>query len=107
MEIENVNIEIIEVIEKIFYAKLFTENQEVHVDNSSFAGNDAPNILIKTLKWFSTQSTGTKYLRWEGESDSTIWILNKKEDIFNIEIWLGGISMGMFFEGEEVLRDKK
>ena len=37
-----------------------------------------------------------------------IWILNKKEDEFNIEIWLGlgKLSLIMFYEGEEVLKDK-
>ena len=107
MNIENINIEIQCVVEKCFYMKLFTENKEVYLENSSIFGNDAPNILIKALKWFDTQSNGTKYLRWYGESEAYIWILNKKNDVFEIEIWLGGEYFITVYEGEEALRDKK
>ncbi len=108
MNVENVKIEIDDIIGKWFFMHLFTKDKEVYLANSSLFGNDAPNILIRTLKWFATQSVGTKYLRWEEESQSYIWILNKKEDEFNIEIWLGlgKLSLIMFYEGEEVLKDK-
>lgn len=107
MEIENVNIRISDVVEKWFYLVISTKNVEIEIVNSSLFGNDAPNILLKTLKWFETQFSGNKYLRWEGESEAYIWILDKKDDIFNIEIWLGGYGLIMLYEGEELLRKKE
>ena len=102
-----VYIEIQEVVGKCFFMRVYTKNTEVQISNSSIFGNDAPNIFLKTLKELESCPNGKKYLRWEGESESYIWILDKKKDVLDLEIWLGKEGSIMVYEGEEALEDKE
>lgn len=104
---ELVDIEIIDLVEKWFYMKIYTDNRQAILQNSNLFGNDAPNIFLETLKLLEMQETGIKYLRWEGESNSYIWLLEKKEDVLLIEVWSGESRLNQMYEGIEVLRERK
>lgn len=102
-----IHIEIQEVIGKCFFMKVYTKSKEIQISNSSIFRNDAPNIFLRALKELESQPDGKKYLRWEEESESYIWILEKKKDVLDLEIWLGGDNLIMVYEGEEVLEDRE
>ena len=102
-----VHMEIEEVIGKCFFVKVYTKNKKIEISNSKVFGNDAPNIFIKSLKKLESKSIKREYLRWEGESEAYIWILDKNKDILDLEIWLGSSNLITIYEGEEVLKEKE
>ncbi|MDO5410418.1 MAG: hypothetical protein Q4F21_08195 [Lachnospiraceae bacterium] len=104
---EIVDIRIIDIIGKWFIMRLFTEKNTITIQNSCLFGNDAPSIFLRVLYRLAKKKSVEEYIKWDEESGAYIWILIKEEDDLTIEIWSSLSTLNFFYDGKEILREKR